>query len=174
MLGRALDWVENAFAAVAGVLLVGAVGMVVVEVVVRYFLDVSFAWVIELNENFMVYVPFIAAAWVLREGGHITVDLLDNILRARMRRAADVLVAVVGIAASGIVAYYGGKITLEAYRSGLVSLSIVRIPEWYVTISIPIGAGLLVLEFGRQLLRTLAGGRVAGTERPVAEAEEGV
>ena len=170
--GRALDWGENLFAGIAGVLLVGGIGTVIAEVVVRYFTGRSFTWVIEINENFMVYIPFLAAAWVLRRRGHLTIDLLEPLLRGPVRRGVDALVGVVGAGASAIFLYYGAVLTAEAYGRGLVSLSITRIPEWYVLVSLPIGGGLVMLEFVRQFFETISGEEPDETRE--APPEEGV
>jgi C4-dicarboxylate transporter, DctQ subunit len=172
LLGRALDRAEEAFAFAAGALVFVGVGTVVFEVSVRYVAGRSFPLVLELNAIFMLYIPFLAGAWVLRRGGQITIDIADGILHGWVRHAADAVVTLIGFVTSAVIAYYGLVLTLEAHRRGLATLAVVRIPEWSVMIAVPAGATLFALEFFRQFCQALQGRRVAGV-RGVTKPGEG-
>ena len=157
---RVLYALEVAFAAVAALLIATGVVSVVVEVTARAVADRSFPIVLDLNAIFVLYVPFLAGAYVLRRGGHITVDLLVPRAGGMLRRLGDSFVALVGIAVSAVITWFGAGLTLEAHRRGLSTLGIVRIPEWCVIGAIPLGAALFTLEFLRQFLHAVTGRRV--------------
>ena len=165
--GHVLDRVEDAFAVLAAVLLVVGIATVLLEITARYFFGVSYAWVIEINEDILVYLPFLGAAWVLRKGGHVTIDLLETLLPAAVKRGADVAIAAVGAGGSAILVWFGTALSWDAYAQGRVSLTVTQIPEVYVLPAIPIGGALLVAEFVRQGIRALAG------KQPVPDVEPG-
>lgn len=154
---RVLYLLEVLFAGVAALLVATGVMSVVFEVTARAVADRSFPLVLDLNAIFVLYVPFLAGAYVLRRGGHITVDLLVPRAGGILRRVADSFVALVGIAVSAVLTWFGAILTLEAYRRGLSTLGIVRIPEWCVIGAIPLGGVLFTLEFLRQFLHAITG-----------------
>lgn len=163
--GRVLDWVLAAAAVLAGLLLAAGIGTVLFEIAARNLFDVSYPWVFEINEYILVYVPFLAAAWVLRKGGHVTVDLIESVLPARVLRVSDVLIAAVGATGCAVIAWFGYVLTSAAHSQGRVSLTVTQIPDVYVLSALPIGALLLVAEFVRQGIRAVAGERAV--PRPV-------
>ncbi len=159
--GRVLDWVLAGAAVLAGLLLAAGIGTVLFEIAARNLFGVSYPWVFEINEYMLVYVPFLAAGWVLRKGGHVTVDLIESVLPTRVLRVSDVLIATVGAAGCAVLVWFGVVLTRAAYSQGRVSLTVTQIPDVYVLSALPIGGALLVAEFVRQGIRALAG------ERPV-------
>jgi TRAP-type C4-dicarboxylate transport system permease small subunit len=172
LLGRSLDRIENFFAFLGGILLLVAVSSVVFQISARYFFNVSFIWINEINEYILLYVPFLGAAWLLRHNGHVTVDLFAQVLPSRMRRGSNILIAIVGILVSAVLLWYGTVVTLEAYVRGTVSTTPAQIPQVYVMVVIPIGSLLLLLEFVRRLFRSATGVEHEerdGSDGPLAE-----
>jgi TRAP-type C4-dicarboxylate transport system permease small subunit len=155
--GRVLDLLLQAAALLAGLMLAAGIGTVLMEVGARFLFGVSYPWVFEINENILVYVPFLAAAWVLHKGGHVTIDLLEAVLPQSVRHATDVGIAAVGAAACSVIVWFGTDLAWTAYRQGRVSLTVTQIPEVYVLSALPIGAALLVAEFVRQGIRASLG-----------------
>lgn len=156
-LSRGLDLVENFFAFLSGILLLISVLSVTLEVASRFFFNQSFVFVNELNEYILLFVPFLAAAWLLRQNGHITVDLLDRILPQRALGVLNVLIVIVGFVVSGFLVWYGTQVTLDAYQRDLRSLTVVQFPQAYVFAAIPLGSLLLLLEFIRKGYRLITG-----------------
>ena len=56
-------------AILAGVLLIFLMLSVTLEVGLRYFLGRPTSWVVEICGYTLLYIPFLAAAWVLRTDG---------------------------------------------------------------------------------------------------------
>lgn len=157
LLSKGLDLAENFFAFVSGILLLISVFSVVLEVVSRFFLNRSFVFINELNGYILLFVTFLAAAWLLRQNGHITVDLLDRVLPRRALVTLNFLIAIVGAVVSGILVWYGLMVTLDAYQRNLLSLTVVQFPQVYVLAAIPMGFLLTFLEFIRKGYRVIAG-----------------
>jgi TRAP-type C4-dicarboxylate transport system permease small subunit len=156
---RLLDWLENVAAVLAGILLVGSFATVILEVVSRQFFGTSFEWVIEMNENILIWATLLGAPWVLRDGGHVRVDLLETIMSGAVRRVGDVLIALVGVAVSLVLVWFGVTTTLDSFETGRVTLTSARLPEAWIILVIPVGGALLALEFLRQGYRAAVGER---------------
>lgn len=157
LLSRGLDLAENTFAFLSGILLLISVLSITLEVASRFFFNVSFVFVNELNEYILLFVPFLAAAWLLRQNGHITVDLFDRVLPQRVLGILDVFIVIVGFVVSGFLVWYGTLVTLDAYQRDLLSLTVVQFPQAYVLAAIPLGSLLLLLEFIRKGYRVITG-----------------
>lgn len=157
LLSKALDLAENILAFLSGILLLVSVLSVTLEVASRFFFNQSFVFVNELNEYILLFMPFLAAAWLLRQNGHITVDLLDRVLPQRVLTVLNVFIVVVGFVVSGFLVWYGTLVTLDAYQRDLLSLTVVQFPQVYVLAVIPLGSLLLLLEFTRKGYRVITG-----------------
>jgi len=157
LLSKGLDLTENFFALVSGILLLISVLSVVMEVISRFFLNQSFVFVNELNGYSLLFITFLAAAWLLRQNGHITVDLLDRVLPRRALGVLDFLIVILGVIVSGVLVWYGLVVTLDAYQRNLLSLTVVQFPQAYVFAAIPAGLTLVLLEFVRKGYRIVTG-----------------
>jgi TRAP-type C4-dicarboxylate transport system permease small subunit len=157
LLSKGLDLAENIFAFLSGILLLISVLSVTLEVASRFFFNQSFVFVSELNEYILLFMPFLAAAWLLRQNGHITVDLLDRVLPQRVLTVLNVFIAFVGFVVSGFLVWYGTVVALDAYQRDLLSLTVVQFPQVYVLAVIPLGSLLLLLEFIRKGYRVITG-----------------
>lgn len=154
-LSNGLDYIENVLACIGGILLAIATITVVMEVVTRYFFNYSFMWVNEISEYILLYIPFLGAAWLLRSNGHITVDIVEELLSFRMRYVSNIFIALVGIFISIIFVWYGAITTADVINRDIRSLTVLQTPQVYVVIVIPVGAFILMLEFIRKLHRTI-------------------
>jgi C4-dicarboxylate transporter DctQ subunit len=154
-LSNGLDYIENIFAVIGGILLAIATITVVMEVVARYFFNYSFMWVNELSEYILLYIPFLGAAWLLRSNGHITVDIIEELMSRRIRYISDIFIAIVGIFICTVFVWYGAITTADVINRDIRSLTVFQTPQVYVVIVIPVGALILMLEFIRKLHRTI-------------------
>ncbi len=169
ILGKSLDRIEDLFAFLGGVLLVVAVFSVAFQIIARYFFNLSFIWINEVNEYILLYVPFLGAAWLLRHNGHVTVDLVVRVLPPRIKKASNILVAALGAVVSAVLAWYGALVTIEAYTRGTVSTTATQIPQVYLLVIIPVGSLLLLLEFIRRGFKSATGEEHDEYDRPLAE-----
>ncbi|RXT08038.1 TRAP transporter small permease [Ammoniphilus sp. CFH 90114] len=155
-LSKALDWAENTFALIGGALLVFSMFSIAAEVISRYFFNYSLIWVNEISEYILLYIPFTGAAWLLRQKGHVTVDLIDQFLSERMKVLNNVFISLIGLFVSGILIWYGFTTMMDILARDIRSLSVLQIPQAYVIVIIPLGSLLMFLEFTRMLYRSVS------------------
>ena len=149
-LGRAWDALVTALGLLAGALF-GLMALAIgVDVALRNLGAGGAGWLIEAIEYGLLVATMLAAPWVLREGAHVSVDVLVAQLPGRWGDAARRLSAVLGLAVCAGVAWYGARATAQAMaRDSLVFKSLV-FPEWWILALVPVGMALMGVEFARQ------------------------
>ena len=117
------------------------------DVFMRNVMGSGMPWVIEAMEYAMYVATVFAAPWVLREGSHVSVDVLTSVLPARFGRYVVLLASLLGTVICLIVFYYSATATIRAFeRSSMVYKSF-TIPEWWVNFFVPFGMAFMTIEF---------------------------
>lgn len=145
-----LDRIENIFAAIGMWMIAFMMGLVVFEVIIRNLFNYSFGWSIDYTSYALLYIAFLGAAWLLREGGHVSVNILEEYLPAQRLKFLDYIIVISGILLSLILVYFGIGVTWDLYVNDIRSLTVVKTPLAYVVMIIPVGSLLLLLEFFRK------------------------
>jgi C4-dicarboxylate transporter DctQ subunit len=148
--GSFLDKVMNGLAWLAGSLMMLALLMVCVDVVMRYFFNSPIGGVLQFSEYVLLYIPFLAAAYVLKDDGHIKIDIVLNRLSPKVQTALNMLTSLFSFLVLLVLTYYGTYITLDYYRRGVPTLKYYKIPEFLIIMVIPLGCFLFALQFIRR------------------------
>lgn len=140
-------------ALVAGVLMVAMMAMIVADVFLRNLGYQSSAHFFTFTEYFLLLIPLLGAPWLVREKGHIYIELLLALLPQRLRRVQLRVILVLCLAVCAVLAWYGGDITLRNYLQGDKDVRSFDMPRWMLMLSMPLAFGMMALEFGRLLAR---------------------
>jgi TRAP-type C4-dicarboxylate transport system permease small subunit len=152
--GRAFDRLLDICAWIGCALLAFQVVSVSVEVLCRYFLDISFSVVTPLNEWSLVYLTFVGVAWLQREGGHTSDDSIVALLPLWVNKAAQWLGWVLAVVTCGLLTWYGIDATWDNYEKAAYDFFKLReVPIFYVYIIIPIGSLLWLIQLLRKQSR---------------------
>ena len=98
----------------AGVVLLGLLGLVIFDIIMRYVLRLPFLGAYEMSELMMVLIVFLALPYCAATGGHVAVDLLAPILDRPGFRWLNVLIHLAGAALMAVIAW---QATLYAFGS---------------------------------------------------------
>jgi C4-dicarboxylate transporter, DctQ subunit len=150
MLGRWFDLVLGGLSYVAGAILVVMGVSILIEIVMRYFFNQPTRWVVEFSEYMLLYMAFLAGAWVLRSDGHVKVDMLVEVLPLRIQAVLHRVTSGVGALVCGLFFGFSAVFTWETFESGEVLFRAVHVPKWMVLAVIPVGLLLLTLQFIRR------------------------
>jgi TRAP-type C4-dicarboxylate transport system permease small subunit len=89
---------------------------------------------------YMVIVAFLPLAWVERQNGMVSVELLEWALGPRGRRASDVLVALFSALAYAVLAWTTARSALGHFELGtFVELVHYKMPVWHSYFLPPLG-----------------------------------
>ena len=138
---------ENILAGAAMVILSLIIFSVCLEIIMRYFLNRPLFWVVELTEYGLLYVSFLGAAWLLRQGGHVQVDVLVDILNDRWRKRCAVFSSAIGLAVSTILTVFGVIATIDHLVRGMYKPTVLEFPTGVVLIAVPLGSFFLSVRF---------------------------
>lgn len=137
----------------------GAAVLVVCQMVVlRYFLNESTVWQTEFTTYSLVGATLIGSPYVLLRKGHVNVDLLPLYLPHRARLGLAFLASIMALTFCALLTYAGAELWLDAWKGGWTTDSIWALPLWIAYAPIPLGIGLLSLQYIADLL-CLATGR---------------
>jgi TRAP-type C4-dicarboxylate transport system permease small subunit len=146
-LDRWLTRVENLLAGLGIAVLILIIGAVCSEILLRTFFARPQVWVIEFSEYGLLFITFLGTSWLMRQDGHVRVDLLTNALGVEGKRRLALVSAAIGCAVSVVLTVFGVIVTLDAQRRGVYKPTILEFPTWLVLVVIPLGSTLLTLRF---------------------------
>ena len=122
------DRILRALALGAGVVLLGLLGLVLFDVVMRYALRLPFLGAYEMSELAMVLIVFLALPYCAATGGHVAVDVLAPILDRPALRWLNALIHFAGAMLMLVIAW---QVTLYAMGSAArgEATNMLRIPK---------------------------------------------
>lgn len=162
---RGLRSVEAWLAYAGMVFLIGLMGMVVFEVVLRYVFNNPIQGYIDIMDMMMVALVFLTLAYCQQTGGHIRMEIFMTrvLVGGRRYHAVELFHLAVSLAAFGIIAYFSTSEAFHAYKIGDVTMT-VHLPTWPARITLALGSIVLCLRF---ILQMFTSGRhvVVGINR---------
>jgi C4-dicarboxylate transporter DctM subunit len=107
-------------------------------------LDVS--WAQELCIYMFIWMAKFGAAYGVRTGIHVGVDVFVNLLPPASRKKVIVFSMLCGALFTGIVAVFGGSFVGQMFQTGQQSNDL-EAPMWLVYLTLPLGSGLMCYRF---------------------------
>ena len=160
---------------VFGAILVGAVLYLLMlsvsfAVVTRYALDWTIKGAFEFWEYSLIFVTFMGAAWVLRRGGHVSMDIAVTRFSPRFQALINGSTSILGFITCLILTAYGAWATWLDFQTGRNLVAELLIPRFPLLMIIPIGSLLLSVEFLRRTSRYFRSWKVlSGEEQPLPD-----
>lgn len=152
-LGRALTLVENMLALLSIIFLFLIVALITLDVVGRRIAGSSLPWIVEVAEYFLLFSTFMCSAWVLREGGHIAVDFIDNLLTANGLRRLRIGAYILTFLTTFYLLWFAGRLGLDYYQRQTMQGNFILVPQWILYAPVPVGISLFTFELARQFVK---------------------
>ena len=146
---RAYDALLYLMAFIAAATLVWLMISVVVSVAMRNFGLQPFAWLFTSAEYGLLYMTMLGAPWLVREKGHVHIELVTAALPPGLRRVVSRGVALACVAVSLILAWYGLQLVLTNIERNNFDVRAYYYPRWLLTITFPIAFSFMAVEFAR-------------------------
>ncbi len=146
---RFFDKLINVMAALAGVILVFITAAVCYTIGMRFLFKQTTIWIIQTTEYALLWIVFLATTWLLREGGHITTDVIYVHLKEKTKHTLDCIMSAIGGLTCAAMVFLGALHSYDCIGGGVTDVRAVTVPKTAVFIIIPIGSILLTIQFFR-------------------------
>src|SRR5881392_761309 len=150
---RAYDAVLYGMAWAASFLMAAMMVVIFVDVVLRNLGYQSSAHFFTFTEYALLAVPCLGAPWLVREKGHIYVEIIFMYLGARQRVVLRYLVGALCIIVCAVLAWYGSLVTVGDFIQNEKDVRSLDMPRWIVVGFIPLSFAMMAIEFLRFLIR---------------------
>ena len=149
--GAIFNGVLNVLAWVAAVIILFIMLSVGSDVVMRYFFKQPQIWVLEVTEYALLFMTFLSATWLLRDEGHVKMDLILSLLKPRVRKILNTFTTILLAILFIILTWYGTKVTWEQFQNDYFMATPLEVPTGPLMCVIPIGFFLLFIQTLRML-----------------------
>lgn len=146
---RLYDLILYGMAYAAAATLVWLMISVVTSVAMRNLGMQPFAWLFTSAEYGLLYMTMLGAPWLVRERGHVHIELVTAALPDGLRRIVSRIIAAACVAVSLILAWYGLELFLTNIERNNYDVRAYFYPRWLLTISFPIAFSIMAIEFAR-------------------------
>jgi TRAP-type C4-dicarboxylate transport system permease small subunit len=158
---RAFSKFVGLISELCGIVAAALIGMAILVVcqmvVLRYFLNASTVWQTEFVIFSLVGATFIGCPYVLKVKGHVNVDLLPSYLSQRGRYLLALVASSLGLLFCLLLTWKGYELFHEALVNGWTTDTIWALPLWIPYLPIPLGIGLLSLQYVADILALVSG-----------------
>ena len=144
-----LDKLTNILAILAGVYLVWIFLAIIFQVIARTVFLYGSSHIFTFIEYGLLYITMAGAPWLVREKGHVYIELLTAAVPDDIRPGLSRAVVGLVVAICLIITYYGVEVTIRAFVRDEMDMRSLDTPRWMLMISMPICFGLMSLQFLR-------------------------
>lgn len=127
------------------------------EVIARALGGASRLWVIEVSEYSLLFITFLGSPYLLEKNMHVVIDLLTNSVRHKTKLWLQGLNAGIGFFVCAVLTVVGIMVVVGQYQDGVREITVMRPLSWWITASLPLGTGLMSIQFLDQIIRSVQG-----------------
>lgn len=169
---RGVTLISRACGIFAAGLIAASVIVVCEMVIVRYVLNQTTIWQTDFVTYSLVGATFIGAPYLVLTRGHVNVDVLPHYLGAKGRYRLALASILMTLAFASVMTVLTFQFWHEAWENNWRSESMWRARLWIPYASMPIGLGLLTLQYIVELIKLVTGREPPFGLPPKATAEE--
>lgn len=130
----------------AGALVIAMLLIIVVDVTLRYTIKGTIVWAFEFTEYSLIFITFLGAAWLLKHGHHVKMDILLSNLKPTAQAGLIFAASLLQVIVCGLLLWYGITTTSESIQSHSMSVKYYTIPKAILIGIIPVSAFLLLIQ----------------------------
>lgn len=150
---RVYDQLIASLAVVAGLVVWLIVAAIVSDVLARNIGIPGTEHTFVLVEYGLLVITLLGCPWLIRNKGHVYVEILYRALPERVQRVLAVCIYLLCGSACLLVSVYSLGEVISAYQRGVMETRSFDIPRWIPLSVFPVGFFLMFVEFLRCLIR---------------------
>jgi|YelNatPaOPRAMG01_1025707.scaffolds.fasta_scaffold03112_15 TRAP-type C4-dicarboxylate transport system permease small subunit len=143
------DRILNLFFYFSGIIIAFLVISVCYNVFMRYFLKSPPLWVVQGTEYSLLWIVFLSTSYVLREKGHVSIDILYSKIGGRKKLIIDILIYTLCSFFMAVLTIFSFKYFVECLFTRVKDVRTYTVPKWLVFSIVPFGSFFLTLQFLR-------------------------
>lgn len=152
-LASAYDHLLSGLSMLTGVLILLMTALVSVNITMRTVFSRSIPGTIEMCEWILLLIPFFGAAWLLKQDGHVRMDLLIQALKTKSRLILNIITSTVISLVCLLFFWYVALNTWKYFVTGAYRPSVLNLPTYVFSGIMALGFLLIAI----QALRNVAG-----------------
>lgn len=137
----------------AGAAVLGILGLVTLEVVLRSLFGLSTQVADEFSGYLNVAAIYCGLAYALKEGAFVRVEPVYRLFRGRAGLAVRWFIVSASLAYVAVTGVHFFHYVVSNYRAGVLSTSFSQTPLWLPQCAVVFGSALLALQLAAYLLR---------------------
>ena len=150
--GNAIDGLSNSSGTLTGYFMLFAAIITTYEVIMRHFFGMPTIWAHDISSYVLVWFSFMSAAYGLKEGTHIKVDVLANRMSPRTKIPMETISFALIFMYSLIMFIFAWQMCVDAFVHNETDATILAAPMYLVELGMVIGTFLLSLQSFRMLI----------------------
>lgn len=133
-----IDLITDAFAVIAGILLVYIVVSISLDVIFRYFFNSPLPYTLEISEILLLFITFLSAAWVMKLDGHVRMDLMIASLKRKNQLLIYGITSILSAIICLIFCWFGFVVTVDFFTRDIIQGMMLEIPRAPIISVIPL------------------------------------
>lgn len=127
--------------AVLLIILVGAILLAGTQIFLRNFFDSSLFWGDEMLRLMVLWLTVAGGLAASRMDKHISIEVLDRFLPARLQLAIKVIIDVFTAGICALFSWHSARFVMSSYAFGDTLMG--SVPAWMMQAILPVGFGLM-------------------------------
>ena len=149
-MGRVFDQIIRAGMVVAGFLVLFMIFTTGYEVIVRYIGFTPPIWRLQANQYSLLWITFLATAWLLRREGHVRVEIVLGHIPPRARAVLNTITSAICALLCLGVTWVACRVVWSLHVRGVEEIGSITVPFSAVMAIVPVGSFLLFIQFIRR------------------------
>jgi TRAP-type C4-dicarboxylate transport system permease small subunit len=147
------DGIVNAFAVVAGVILVGLMLAVSAQALGRTFWNITWPSLMESAQVSLLYITFLGTTWVMRNERHVSMDIVTARVSPKTNLIMNISTSIICALLCLVLFWYSAEVVWVRWQSGVWLYRNFPILDAQILMIIPVGTLFLFI----QLLKRTGG-----------------
>lgn len=152
-IAKGIDWLSHGAGLAAGFGLLGLIGFVFINVVLRYGFSRPIDASDEICRYLLVFVTCIGLAYALKAGAHVCTTIVTGRLPEHIKRKLQLPTYIIGVVFAVVWTWSLWQLTITDYVGRVKSFSVLEVPLWIPESFAAIGFTIFLVLMVTQLFR---------------------